>query len=282
MRIRIPTAAALCLLSAALLFSKDPGFSADAAVDWAKARITVTVSLALDPSIASVQRAQADAEAAIDSSFTGLLLDKLSPIVLDSSRTVGSLAASDPAFFSWIQTVARGARKSSLHLTADLSRVVAGYEIPLFTDKGIAAPLYPAETSALFRRPGFVPTRAFTGIVIYAREPLPLVGEAGNRNAVPAVFPRLFDEEMNVVYEKGMCRPEALAKWGMAGYAESPEDLQAMERCGLYPLVTVARAVFGANRTDLVISSRAVRQILALDSNIELLRQGRVLVIYKP
>ncbi len=270
----------IALLLASGLHAQDAGFAATVVEDWESARVTLSVSRALDPSIPSIQRAQAEAEAAIDAAFTGLLLQSLAPLVIDSSSTVGSLAGSDPAFFSWIQGLARAARKETFNLSSDFKKAIAGYSLPLFTDKGIASPLFPGQVSAVGRRLGFVPTREFTGLLIYAMDPLPVVGGAEEQRAAPALFPRLFDEEMNVVFEKGMCAPAALGKWGMVGYADSVDDPAVLVRCGTQPLTVVARAVFGRNRTDLVIPTRAVRQILALEENRKLLRDGKVLIIY--
>jgi len=280
MRARLILIALGALLISAGLHAQDAGFTINLEEDWKNARVILSVSRVLDPTIPSLQRAQADAEAAIDAAFTGLLLQSLSPLVVDSSRTVGSLAGADPDFFSWIQGLARAERKETFYLSADFKKAIAGYSFPLFTDKGIASPLFPVQESVLGRRLGFVPTREFSGLLIYAMDPLPAVGGAEEARAAPALFPRLFDEEMNVVFEKGMCAPAALGKWGMVGYEDSPDESAILKRCGTNPLAVVARAVFGRNRTDLVIPTKAVRQILALEENRKLLRDGKVLIIY--
>jgi hypothetical protein len=280
MRIRLTLIAAGLIFAAAAPCAMEADFTAVAEMDWEAGRALVSVSRALDPSIPSLQKAENDAETAIDAGFTALLLQSLSPIVLDSSRTIGSLAAADPGFFSRLQSLARNAQKDTLVLSADFKKATAGYAFPLFTEKGIASPLFPAKDAPILRRPGFVATRAFTGLVVYAADPLPAVGGAEKQRAVPAVFPRFFDEEMNVVFDKGMCRLAALGKWGMVGYADSADESAIRARCGETPLIVAARAVFGVNHADLVIPTRAVLQILALEANIEILKEGKVLVIY--
>ena len=42
----------------------------------------------------------------------------------------------------------------------------------------------------------------------------------------------------------------------------------------------MARAVFGKNRTDLIIPVLDARRILALPHNTDLLQQGRIIVIF--
>ncbi len=127
---------------------------------------------------------------------------------------------------------------------------------------------------------GYVATREFSGVVIYAAEPLPSVGLSKDMSAAPALFPRIFDEDMNLVLDRTMCRPEALAEWGMVGYTDTIDENEILVRTGQHPLRIAARAVFGIYSTDLVISNEAANRILTLAANIELLKDGKILVIY--
>ncbi len=130
------------------------------------------------------------------------------------------------------------------------------------------------------RRPGYVTTRKFTGILISATGVLPAAGTNRMTAARPALFPRLWDEQMNLVLEKGMCSPQALARWGMVGYAQGLDDPVVSLRAGVLPLRLAARGVFGDKAADIVISTDGARQILALPENISLLQQGRVVIVY--
>jgi hypothetical protein len=66
----------------------------------------------------------------------------------------------------------------------------------------------------------------------------------------------------------------------MVGYARSLDDNSVVLRAGVLPLRLVARAVFGTRRTDVVISMDGARQLLALQDNIDLLREGHVVILY--
>ncbi len=76
-----------------------------------------------------------------------------------------------------------------------------------------------------------------------------------------------------------MVSPEALARWGMAGYTDEMEGSVATLRAGLDPLRIAARAVFGKNSADIVIPAEAARQILTVSANIDLLREGKIVVV---
>ena len=98
--------------------------------------------------------------------------------------------------------------------------------------------------------------------------------------ARPAVFPRLWDEEMNLVLDRSMCHPDALARWGMVGYAQSLDDDVVTLRAGLSPLRLAARGVFGDKATDLMLPIQGVRQLLTLPENIAMLQEGRIVIVY--
>jgi hypothetical protein len=77
-----------------------------------------------------------------------------------------------------------------------------------------------------------------------------------------------------------MCSPEALARWGMAGYLLHPDEAAAVTRVGLFPLRVAARGVFGDTPTDIVIPTDGARQLLTLEENRDLLREGRIAIVY--
>jgi hypothetical protein len=261
--------------------AEQAGFSVQVSVDWKAGALGVTVARSLSPAISATPRAQADAEAAIDSSFLGLLFGAISPVIFDSGHTMGDLLSSNAGFFSWMNSLGSAAVKDRLSLTPDFTTLVAHYTFPLFGNGGIGAPFYPAQDAPIPRRLGYVPTKAFTGLVVYAGDKLPSVGESGERYAAPALFPRLFDQDMNIVLDRSMVKPEILSKWGMVGYTDVIDDNEILLRAGREPLRIAARAVFGTNGTDLVISNEAAHQLLTLSENLEMLKEGKILVIYR-
>jgi hypothetical protein len=280
-------AAVLCLLSAVLpSFAEgatgavEPGYAVASRVDWAAGCVILEVRHDLDPATASITRAKGDAETDLEARLAGFVARALGPVVVDSSHTFGDLLAADAALYARVTDIALRARRTEISLTQDFTALVARYVIPFYGAQGVAAPLFPSRATTVRRGLGEVSTRVYTGLLIYATGQLRAVGSTRPAAARPALFPRLWDETMGLVWEKGMCSPEALATWGMAGCATSPEDPAVLARVGAVPLRLAARAVFGDNATDLVISTDGARQLLALDENIALLREGRVAIIY--
>ena len=78
-----------------------------------------------------------------------------------------------------------------------------------------------------------------------------------------------------------MCSPAALAKWGMVGYADTIDEDAILKRTGQHPLRISARAVFGDHPCDIVIPTDAARRLLSVVQNMELLKECRIIVIYR-
>jgi len=266
--------------TAGTLIVNEPGLSVRSRVDWGAGTLELEVTRQLDPAISAVPRAKGDAETDIESRLGGFLIAALSSVVVDSSHTYGDLLENDPGLFSRVRRLAEGAQQRALFLSDDFSRLIVRYSLPLFGASGAISPLYPSRSVPIHRRLGWVPTRPFTGLLIYAKGKLPAVGTNGFAQARPAVFPRIFDESMTLVMEKGMCTPEALSQWGMVGYATSIDDPAALLRAGELPLRLVARGVFGDNATDIVIATEGARQLLTLPENMKLLQDGKIVIIY--
>jgi hypothetical protein len=257
-----------------------PELTAASRIDWAAGRVVVEITRPLDLSIPSLVRAKSDAETDLDQRLPGTLSRALGPLTVDSSRTFSDVFSSDPELFTRLNDIAVHAQRTDLFLTTDLATLVARYAIPFFGEKGIASPLYPQKTTPIRRRLGDVTTRAYTGLLIFARGLLPAAGTSRMSAARPALFPRIWDERMNLVLDKDMCTPESLARWGMVGYSQAVDDPNADLRVGAVPLRLAARGVFGDNATDVVISTEGAAQLLALKENISLLQTGHIVIVY--
>jgi hypothetical protein len=258
----------------------EPGFTVASRVDWAGGAVEIEISHVLDPATPSLIRAKGDAETEIRSRLPDFLIRAISNVTVDSSHTFGDLLGADPDLFARESQLTRDGLRDEIFLSPDFSWLTVRYSLSFFGAQGIAAPLYPTRNTPIRRRLGYVTTRRFTGVLISAAGSLPEPGTTRMTAARPALFPRLWDEQMNLVLEKGMCSPQALARWGMVGYAQKLDDPVVSLRAGVLPLRLVARAVFGDHATDLVISTDGVRQLLALPENISLLQQGKIVIVY--
>jgi hypothetical protein len=219
----------------------------------------------------------------IDDALPYLCLESLREVPVDSWDRLADRLEANPDLFRRLSDLAAGAIKESAAFSPDLHEVVVSYRLPFFGAGGLIAPFVEHERPSPMRRIlGFAPTRTFTGLVILAQGEFPSYGKDLRERVQPALLPRLWDEDMNLVLSQEMCSGESLRKWGVAAYAYSADEatLRANEeRVGTLPLRTMARGVYGRNATDILLANEVARQLLSREQNREMLRQGRILII---
>jgi hypothetical protein len=260
--------------------ASSPQLDVTTEVNWRGNRVVAQIIHPLDSSTPSTESAKATAETDLEQHLPQALLRALGPLIMDSSHTLSDYLTSDPGLYARFNEIVINAQRTDLFLTADLRSLVARYALPFFGEQGIGSPLYPSKSALIRRRLGDVTTRAFTGLLIFARGMLPSPGTSRMATVRPALFPRIWDEQMNLVLDKGMCAPEYLARWGIVGYTQALDDPTMDLRVGNVPLRLAARGVFGDNDTDIIISLEGARQLLASAENISLLQEGRIVIVY--
>ncbi|MCQ2575122.1 MAG: OmpA family protein [Treponema sp.] len=124
-----------------------------------------------------------------------------------------------------------------------------------------------------------VPSRPYSGIIIDARGQTPVHGEYIKDYTYPSFFPVIWDENMNIVYEKSMVDPVFTKENGEVGYHYSDDVSLYADRVGVDPLYIRASKVYGRNRTDPIISRRDALKILSVPENVELMKNGKVVIL---
>lgn len=124
-----------------------------------------------------------------------------------------------------------------------------------------------------------VPSRAFSGIIIDARGAYPVHGEYVKSEVYACFFPQIWDDQMNIIYEKNIVSPAVVSETGLTGYHYSDNIADYEKRIGSDPLYIKASQVYGRNRTDPVIKRRDALKILTVPENIKLLQEGKVVIL---
>lgn len=124
-----------------------------------------------------------------------------------------------------------------------------------------------------------VPSRPYSGIIIDARGAKPVHGEYVESETYPSFFPTVWDEEMNIIYEKNMVNPEAALKKGTVTYHYSDDFSLYEDVVGYDPMYIRAVQVYGRNRTDPLIRRSDALKILTVPENVKLLNEGKVVVL---
>jgi hypothetical protein len=206
---------------------------------------------------------------------------------MDSSLTIEDYV--EAGNFSLLQAegLALSARAVPPSLSPDFAKLQANYTISL---AGISGEFIrhsrPAEIRHILTP---APAASYTGIIIIAAEELPVHGMKTSALTLPCLFPKIWDTDMNLIYERNtlntaggeaprsMVRyapPETIFRSTPSGL--SPE-LEAL--VGNKPLRIIARGVFGIRPTDPVIDQEDALTIISSEENRRLLREGKVVIV---
>jgi len=101
----------------------------------------------------------------------------------------------------------------------------------------------------------------------------------------PCLFPKIWDTDMNLIFEKNMLNPRtsAMARYFTVKdiFAGGPSGLsgEIAAVVGNRPLRIFARGVFGTTPTDPIIDRDDALLIISSEENRSLLREGKVAII---
>jgi hypothetical protein len=253
---------------------------------WDAQQIDASVSLDLASAGIIFPNGRAQAEEIIDTEFPRLVQTSLFSLLIDSSNTLEDLINQNEFSLHDLSNTALSAQKIPPSLSLDMQSMISRFTIDL---KSIRSLLVKHRT--ILRAPAIInpaPSRAYTGIIIFANTELPIHGRQSKTFPVPCIFPKIWDSEMNLLYERNMVRPNTARNQGIVKYVErnavfqeNPSGLSSelINLVGNNPLRIMAQGVFGKNPTDPIINREDALIIISNDDNKRLLQEGKVVIV---
>lgn len=267
-----------CIFVLAFIFStlfaeESALMTASSVTDWTKGLFSSDISLANKK--IPVDRAQAQNSLHFNIPF--LLKDSILSINVDSAKKLGDLITTDEFSIHQLNEIIDNGKKSAAYFSKNAQELKMHHNLSLHQ---ITAALIRHSNSYSPKEPiDSVPSRQYSGIIIDARGLLPVHGEYTSENGKPCLFPKIWDDEMNLVYERNMVDSAVAKKMSIVTYSYSINDESYKERVGKDPLRITARKIYGMNRTDPVISRNDALKILTIPENLQLLRDGKVVIL---
>lgn len=268
----------LLVVSIPRIDAQEISITTDREFDWQEGilRVSMTAHAAENESIRPgfVYRAQT----AIEDRFLNALFESLLTLPVDSIDLVRDRVNEEPLLASRITSLTDRAVPGLPRPSPDLTTVQREYSVPIFPD---FVNLF-VDHTVPFRMEemiSWVPTTDFSGIVIYAADPIPKRGSGESVYPIPALLPEIYDQNLRPVLQQDMLVPDAVRTRGVVAYASDTDEDRWRERIGVNPLRMMAVEVYGILPTDLIIPVEDADRLLASAHNRELLRNGRILVI---
>lgn len=268
------TAALFITFSAAA--QSDRTISSESSIDWTTKTFYSTLSLTsqsgeVNPSARTGMVNQ------INTRLPSLIKDPLLSLYVDSANRLSDIVLENTITLEELTEIINNGYSRPAVFTTDMKSISVKHEFNLEEVGSLMVLHNTPYTSTLSIET--VASRPYTGIVIDARGILPVQGEFVESQAEPCFFPKVWDETMDLIYERNMMNADLAKIQGIVSYSWSEDESLYRDIVGLDPMHISARKVFGANRTDPVISRKDALRILSVPENLELLRQGKVVIL---
>lgn len=246
-------------------------------VDWTKPAFFSTAELDISESNIILPSGRGAAKTILESKIPLLIKDPLLSLPVDSSLKLGDTVLQDTLSLEEITNIIQDGKQSASVYSNEKDSIIINHTIKL---NDISSKLvkhsFPYKPNSPIEKTA---TRKYTGIIIDARGVLPVQGEFVTSTGNPCLFPKVWNEEMELIYEKNIEDSKVAKELGIVNYHWSSDENLYRDRIGNDPLRITAKKIFGINRTDPVISKKDALKILSLDENRELLKQGRVIIL---
>jgi hypothetical protein len=273
------------ILSSSFWGYSQPRLELSGSVEWDTMSLKSEISLDLASMGLRLPAGRTQAEFLLRSSFLNMIMPHLLQLQVDSSSTVGDLVNRGELNLQDIERIVLGARVTPPFHSSDMRLLSASHLIQL---SNVSSALIRHNRPApVIRTLAPVSAARYTGIVIIANESLPLHGMRSSALPIPCLFPKIWDSDMNLIYERNMFSPSsqssAIVRYSSPQgiFHNNPSGLspELQQIVGERPLRIFARGVFGIKPTDLIIDRNDALLIIASEENRRLLSQGRVAII---
>jgi len=272
--------AALLLASAPLVLSQSvtQTIGTQGTVDWSQRKIRSSGVAAPNPNMPpGAQRAGA-LEAA---KLTALrnLLQTVKGMAIDSETLVNNAMVESDVIRTKVSGFVQGFTVVDTRYMSDMS-VEVEVEIPLAGISDVVLPPGAAlqgdlgNPSSGFGMPGgqgmpSVPAGVVTGIIINAK----------GLGVVPAMAPKIVDENGNEVYGSRLVDRDWAVQQGMVGYAKVLNEARANKRVAPNAMVINALKATGNNKADVVISNADAQALQQASANQSFLDKCQVMFV---
>jgi len=253
------------------------------AIEWDKMEINAVVSLDMASAGLRLPNGRVQSEALIAAEYVRLIRPGILNLQVDSSSNIADLVSRGEWNSFDVENIALQVHSVPPALSPDFSSLLASYTLAM---EEISLALIRHQRAAdIPRTLNPVSTPAYTGIIIIADESLPIHGTKIAALTRPCLFPKIWDADMKLIFERNMLNPEVgtMVRYFTTKeiFAAGPSGLspQITAITGSYPLRIFARGVFGIHPTDPIISREDALQIISSEENRSLLREGRVVII---
>jgi hypothetical protein len=250
----------------------------EAYTDFEEAQFHIVVRRPVEDNLRNMPAATTQIAASIEDGLAGIFSDAIVNLRVDSLTTARERFTERSELLSRLPELSRQYSRRTIRRGPDLSWVEVHYRYELYPT---LARLFVTHDRArpmpsLLR---WEPSGPYTGIVIFAKEPLPVRGEGREAELQPAMLPEVYTTDLEPLLTPEMQEGDLVRSRGVLGYTSDVSGGSIVARAGQNPMYLMAHELFGEHDTDIILHPHDAERILASDSARSVLEQGRVVVI---
>ena len=254
-----------------------PIISSSSTIDWSKSNFVSDVRLDTERAGISMPSGKRAAINFVETKLPDLIKDPLLSLYVNSSQQLADLVIANDITLEQLTKIIDDGKKTPGIFTDGSLTLLTTHTINLRAISSLMIKHhFPYKNAQPIEN---VASRVYSGIIIDARGELDVHGEFMTDSVYPCFFPQLWDENMNLIYERNMGNPDSEFTDGMIHYDWRDDESYYQSRIGSDPLHIKARKVYGHLRTDPVISREDALKILSVPENLKLLQEGKVVVL---
>lgn len=247
-------------------------------VDWENNKIIIKVKSPLTLSGSTLASTRRKAENWINENKTNIFIKNILDIKINSLLNVSEIINSEPDIYYKLDQLAEKTNFSQTILSTNLEFLDSIYEYPIYPE--FVSVFYSgSEHVKKLKKLDHRDYGEFTGLIIYVPKELPLYQKSVDGSLTKVLFPRIFDEDMNLIMDFSMVEPNFMHQWGMVLYGNSYNENLYQNRIGITPLRTIARGLFGKSNSDIIISKEEADMLIGTEENLKIISQGRILIL---
>lgn len=246
-------------------------------VDWVKSQFSSKIALDIQKAHIQLPSGKSAATKRIEMQLPELIKDPLLTLNVDSSVKLGDMIIHQNLTLEQLTHIIDNSKRTPGVLSTTSNEMLVTNTIKMNEIGSLMVKHnvpYRAQTPI-----ETISSRVYTGIVIDARSILPVHGEYTVESMEPCFFPKIWNEQMDLIYERNMVNRNIASENGIVHYDISDDTPESIKRVGRDPLRITAIEVYGANRTDPVISYDDYLRIMTVPKNRDLLRDGKVVIL---
>ena len=265
------------ILSSSVWAQYNSSMTSKSKIDWTSRIFTTQINLDVTNTNMRLPSGRNSAESLIKIKTPGLVKDSLLTLFVDNQNYLGDIIVDETLSLEQITKIIENSKQTPALYTTDGNGVNTIKTIDVNTiSRQLIKHKYPYTPEEPI---DIVSSRPYSGIIIDARGVLPIHGEYADSEVFPCFFPTIWDDQMNIIYEKNITDKEIAQNKGIVKYDWKDNFILYEDLIGRDPLYIKAKKVFGRNRTDPLISRRDALKILTVKENLNLLKQGKIVIL---